>query len=223
MDKKRYIIQFIVVLVLIVAVSSVPAVVAYMLRQSAPMDNTFVPAQVSAQVNVTSSTASVKVNNQDETQTTISTVTVTNTSNIDVYVRVRVVTYWQDSKDNVVARNSPSLKLQDGKEWKPKATQGKWIYDNNNQTFYYTEPIQPDHTTEGNLLDQIVTLTTQTQSETIRDGKTGKDIVIKYTYHPVVEFVVEAIQSSPTNAVKEKWNVTLDGNTIDGLETSTTQ
>ena len=227
MDKKRYIIQFIVVLVLIVAVSSVPAVVAYMLRQSDPMENTFVPAQVSARVNVTSSTASVEVNNQDETQTTISSVTVTNTSNIDVYVRVRVVTYWQDSKGNVVARNSPDLGLADKcKEanWtyqqknetnRETYSSANWIYDVENQTFYYKKSLTTDGdtATTGKLLQSSIVL------ETVTENQNG----IKYTYHPVVEFVVEAIQSSPDTAVKEKWKVTLETNGNIKEKTSTTQ
>ena len=206
MDKKRYVIQFIVVLVLIVAVSSVPAVVAYMLRQSDPMENTFVPAQVSARVNVTSSTASVTVNNQDETQTTISSVTVTNTSNIDVYVRVRVVTYWQDSKGNVVARNSPAVTF---------SAPDDWLYDATNQTFYYKNSL----TTDGDTAKTEELLPSSIVLKTVTEDQNG----IKYTYHPVVEFVVEAIQSSPDTAVKEKWNVTLETNGNIKEKTSTTQ
>ena len=89
-----------------------------------------------------------------------------------------------------------------------------WIYDVENQTFYYKKSLTTDGdtATTGKLLQSSIVL------ETVTENQNG----IKYTYHPVVEFVVEAIQSSPTNAV-QKWPVTLNGNTIGGLKSSTTQ
>ena len=166
-------------------------VVAYMKRKSEPIQNEFIPANVSCQVNE---------NFQSNIKTSI---TVQNTGNIDAYIRLRVVSYWQDSKGDVVGRSSPEILF--GKGWSYNTE--KWIYNEADQTFYYTEPVSAGQSTA-----ELLTL-----NESFNGIKLAKKVEIvdniTYTYHPVIEFIAEAIQSQPIGEVTvEKWGMTLDAN-----------
>jgi hypothetical protein len=128
-----------------------------------------------------------------------SSVKVQNTSNIKAYVRIRIVTYWQDSKGNIVGMTAPEIKF--GTDWKYDTT--NWVYNEKEKTFYYKTPIAAGELT----------------SELFAQGFGGIELVPEekdfggelFTYHPVVTFVAEAIQSQPAEAVLN-WNVTLDSN-----------
>lgn len=189
MDKRKSLILLLIVAVAIVSALLIPAAVALMLRKSPNFNNSFIPAQVSCAVDETfvgNKKTSVKVDN---------------TSNIPVYIRLRVVTYWQDSKGNVVARTSPVNKF--GSDWKYDDT--NWLYDADEQTFYCKKPVGVGGET-AELLKlqgtfQGIQLTPKTETYN------GVDFV----YYPVMEFVAEAIQSQPGKAVTESWKVTLDG------------
>lgn len=191
-----------VIVVLVVAVTSISAVVAYMIRQSDDVKNTFVPGDIDYNV----------VENFDRENKT--SVKVQSTSNIDTYVRVRVVTYWQDSKGNVVARNGPEIKFNGANNGEWRYNSDKWLYDAANQTFYLKTTLAPHATT-----DDILNLTgafngIKLESETVTESGT-----VEFTYHPVVTFIVEGVQANPTRAVTESWKVTLDSNgNITGIQ-----
>lgn len=189
MEKRKSLILLLIVAAAIVSALLIPAAVALMLRKSPNFNNSFIPAQVSCAVDETfvgNKKTSVKVDN---------------TSNIPVYIRLRVVTYWQDSKGNVVARTSPVY------EWKYDDTNLKyddtnWLYDAKEQTFYCKKPVGVgEETAELLKLQEEIQLTPKTETYN------GVDFV----YYPVMEFVAEAIQSQPGKAVTESWKVTLDG------------
>ena len=187
--KKRKILTVVIILTLIALVIavSISAVIAYMYRQSEELVNTFVPADVSCRVD------EVFENN------TKTSVKITNTSNIEAYLRMRVVTYWEDSKGNAVAWTSPEIKF--GSDWKYNTED--WIYDAANYTFYYTVPVDVN----GSTAELLAPGTKITMEPVIKsDGK------IEFTYYPVMEFVAEAIQSKPGNAVASSWEVVLDAN-----------
>ena len=181
----------VIALAVLAVVASVSSVVAYMVKKSVVLDNQFVPAAVDCDIKETFD-GNVK-----------SSVKVQNTSNIEAYVRIRIVTYWQDSKGNIVGMTAPEIKFDEKntKEWKYDTTE--WVYDEEEKTFYYKTPIAADEVT----------------SELFAQGFGGIKLVPEekvfggeiFTYHPVVTFVAEAIQSQPTEAVLN-WNVTLDSN-----------
>ena len=114
---------------------------------------------------------------------------VKNTGNIDAYLRIRFVSYWVDCNGNIVAKPSsmPEIIVADG-----------WI-KGKNDTYYYQTPVTPKQST-NNLLSSPILLQ--------EDEENG--------YLQVIEVFAEAIQSKPTNAVTNSWNVTLDsgGNII---------
>lgn len=189
MDKRKSLILLLIVAVAIISALLIPAAVALMLRKSPNFNNSFIPAQVSCAVDETF------VDNKK------TSVKVDNTSNIPVYIRLRVVTYWQDSKGNVVARTSPVNEF--GSDWKYDDT--NWLYDADEQTFYCKKPVGVGGETAEllKLQDTFQGIQLTPKTETYN----GVDFV----YYPVMEFVAEAIQSQPGKAVTESWKVTLDG------------
>lgn len=119
-----------------------------------------------------------------------SNVTVQNTGDIDAYIRLRIVTYWQDSKGVAVAKNSEPISI---------TLSDQWIYDAADHTYYYKYPVAPGASTPILFSGSIVL-----------DYEEKKENNIQFTYHQVVEFIAEAIQSEPDEAVRNSWNVTLD-------------
>ena len=194
MNKGNTIRLSIIIVGAILIVASISVAVAYMLRRSPEITNTFIPAEVNCQVVETTTTTDGVV--------TKTSVRAQNTGNIDTYIRVRVVTYWEDSKGNPVARNSPTNEF--GGAWAHNTTH--WIYDATNQTFYHKAPVAANATTEDLLK--------------LGNGFNGIELEVKeelqgsvsFTYHAVVEFIVEGIQAAPDTAVKSAWNVALDAN-----------
>ena len=192
----------IIIVGVILIVASVSVAVAYMLRRSPEITNTFVPARINCKVI------------ESETETTVdgkdavikNSVKAQNTGNFIAYIRVRVVTYWKDSKGNPVARTSPTNEF--GGAWAYNQT--AWIYDATNQTFYHKAPVEVNGITEELLkLGDGFNGISLVSDEDIQDG-------IAFTYYPTVEFIVEGIQGAPDSAVTSSWGVTLDdsGNII---------
>jgi hypothetical protein len=177
----------------ILIVASVSVTVAYMIIRSPEITNSFVPAKIDCQVLETETIIDDVV--------TKTSVTAQNTGDVDAYIRVRVVTYWEDSKGNLVARTSPENKF-DG-DW--KYNDAAWIYDDTNQTFYHKAPVGANDVTAellGSGFDGI----------TLKPESVEQEGNVTFTYYPVVEFIVEGIQGAPDTAVKESWGVTLDSN-----------
>ena len=191
----RFLTVLAAVIVLVLVVTSISAVVAYMIKKSDDVKNTFVPAEIDfgvVEVFDGKNKSSVKIQNQ---------------SNIETYVRVRVVTYWQDSKGNVVARTSPDIKFgaNNGGEWKYNTND--WLYDQDNHTFYLKTTLAPG-ATSGDILNLTGAFTgIKLSSITVSESNN-----VQFTYHPVVTFIVEGVQANPKNAVTYCWGVTLDSN-----------
>lgn len=174
-------IAFVLLLLVMVFVISIPTAYAYMIKQTGTVKNVIKPAQLSAQVH----------ENFDGTKKT--SVKVQNTSNIEVYIRMRVITNWEDSKGNKVAISStmPAFNVS-----------SDWIAGDGN-TYYYKKPVAAGVlTTEFLANNSTITL----------EGKTVLVNGVNYTYHQVVEFITEVIQSKPDSVVTEVWPVTVDGN-----------
>jgi hypothetical protein len=164
-----------------------------MIRRSPEITNSFVPAKIDCKVLETEEIIDDVV--------TKTSVTAQNTGNFEAYIRVRVVTYWEDSKGNYVARSSPTNEF-DG-DW--KYNDAAWIYDDTNQTFYHKAPVGENEFTAELLGSGFDGITLQPESVE-QEGN------VTFTYYPVVEFIVEGIQGAPDTAVTESWGVTLDSN-----------
>lgn len=107
---------------------------------------------------------------------------VQNTGNVAAYLRLRLVSYWVDGSGNIVAKPS---------EMPTFALNSGWVAGSND-TYYYTAPVDPEGFS-GVLSTGAITLKIE--------GDTRQ----------VLEVFAEAIQSNPTAAVTDSWNVTLDG------------
>lgn len=119
-------------------------------------------------------------------------ISVKNTGNISAFIRVRLVSHWEDENGNIIAKNSVMP---------PIAIADGWLEMGNN-TYCYTAPVKAGESTPS-LLAAPMQLKTQ-------DG-----------YNQVVQVFAEAIQSVPSKAASESWNVivseTADGMIITGL------
>lgn len=180
-----------VVIVLVIVVTSISAVVAYMIKRSDEVKNTFVPAKIDYNVV------------EDFDREIKTSVKVQSTSNVDTYIRVKVITYWKDSKGNIVGRTSPTVGFGADNSGAWKYNTEDWLYDATNQTFYYKTTLAPGATSDDIL--NLAGAFTGIELESVTEGST-----VKFTYHPVVTFIVEGIQANPNNAVTESWGVTLD-------------
>lgn len=185
---------FIIACAVVTVLVSLTSVMAYMFKRSEILDNQFVPASVQCAVTEVF---------ENDTKTSVK---VQNTGDIEAYIRLRIVTYWQDSKGNAVAITAPEIKFDD--DWKYDTD--NWIYDEDEKTFYHKTPVAANGLTSELLAKEFEGIKLEKRTK-IFNGET-------YTYHPVITFVAEAIQSKPTAAVLQ-WKVTLDGDyNINGLE-----
>ena len=178
MKPKRMRLVLVLLLVLTVVGGSVAAL---MFRQTNELTEAFEIAYVDCVVSET-------LSNQKDSKTAI---TVKNTGNIDAYIRVRLVTYWAQKADDgslqIVGRSpAPSMDVQFIEGKYVERAEG-WIKESDN-TFYYNKAIAPNAST-GNLLSQALPLQTE-------DG-----------YLQVIEVFAEAIQSEPTQAITDSWQV----------------
>ena len=170
-----------------------------MIVRSHEITNSFVPAKIDCQV--------LETETKIDDVVTKTSVRAQNTGNVDAYIRVRVVTYWEDSKGNPVARTSP-INVFGGDCMYNDAD---WIYDDINQTFYHKAPVGANDVTA-----ELLKLDSEFNGITVEPEDVMKGNVT-FTYYPMVEFIVEGIQDAPDTAVKESWGVTLDsdGNITD--------
>ena len=153
-------------------------VYAYTMHHTQDLVNTFLPARVDSEV-VEKFDGNAK-----------SEIKIQNTSNVEAYLRMKIITYWQDSKGNIVAIPPETLTPSiDGANW--------FLRDG---YYYYKHPVPAGATTPDNLLKASIEMTVKT--EVVND--------VTYTYYPVVEIVSEAFQSRPANAVQTNWGVSVD-------------
>ena len=188
---KRSAVLLVLAFLLIVSIP-VGVTLAIMHNRTEAVVNTFVPGVVDCEVTETF------------TQGVKTSVKVTNTGNTDAYLRIRVLSYWQDSKGNIVARPAelPSITYY-GNPGTYDATKGDWIYDSNNATYYCVVPVAPGAATPELLKSSI------TMPDPVEVPGTQNGITVKYTYYPVIEFVAEAVQAEPDRAVEQSWNLNI--------------
>ena len=186
---KKDVVLLVLAFLLVVSIP-VGATLAIMHNRTNEVVNTFAPAYVDCTIN------------EDFDQEKKTSVKITNTSNVQAYLRIRVLSYWQDSKGNIVDRPAalPSISYDTT----------NWIYDQKQATYYCVVPIARDADTPELLKSGSVIMLENSVSEDIKvDGV----YLYTNTYYHVVEFVAEAIQSEPDTAVEANWNLTIDDNT----------
>lgn len=194
MKNKKYLIA--TASVVLIAVVCIIFIQAYLYSPQS-VQNDFTPAKITCRVDEVFS----KDANGTENKNIKETVTVANTGTHDAYIRVIAVTYWQDTKGNVVEKQSVDLNLAS------IVDTTKWIIGKDN-TIYYRTPVAVGGSTTDLLKDgETVTV--------IKTASTEEGFGI-FEYYQVVEFIAEAIQVEPSTAVTKSWGVTLDedGTTI---------
>lgn len=173
MKKIKLPILILVIAIAIIAIISISVAVAFMFRKTQPINNVFIPAEVDCKINEV-------FNGKEKTS-----INVQNTGNIESYIRMRIVTYWQDSKGNVVARSSEALSFSITDDWFKVG-----------DVYYYKHPVEAGAQT-NEFLASGSKISLKKVDEKVDD--------VIYTYYQVVELLAEAIQSKPTNVVKETW------------------
>lgn len=123
---------------------------------------------------------------QDRDTDGSSIVKVKNTGTISAYIRAAVVANWMDVDGNIAAS------VPEGYSYDLTCSSGSWVQGTDG-FFYYLLPVAPGALMEGNLLTCTVACPENPE------------------YTLSVEVLAEAIQSTPASAVKEAWNVEVDG------------
>ena len=127
------------VLLLIAALLAIAGSVgAYMRKQTGTMENTFVPAQVSCEVDEAFA-GNIKTY-----------IAVKNTSTIDAYLRLRMISYWIDANGDILAKTSPPINV-------PYDTDNWFVVDD---IYYYKHPVEPGASTLDLLQDEKEILVT---------------------------------------------------------------
>ena len=194
----KRVVGILLVAVLITTAAVTSLVVGYMFRV-VDMPNTLLPGKVSCTVE--------EVVSQDDDSTTLTKqeVTVKNTGDTQAYIRVKVLTYWQDSKGNIVGSKIDNdllgVNKYDNSNW---IRSEKTVVGNvSSITYYCKTPIDPGENTPDLLA---------TSAMIVLDVTTTKVDGVTYTYRQVAEIIPEAIQSQPADAGTSSWHVTLDSN-----------
>ena len=172
-------------------ISMLPSASAFMVHKTDVYTNSIVPALVECEVHAVT-----------QSNTTKTSITVENKSTIKVYLRVRLVTYWEDSKEVAVGLpiSMPEFDIS-----------GDWIKDEDEYTYYYKYPVDPNGETT-NLLAAGDTIVLNVKNEKYNN--------VTYVYNQVVDVIAEAIQAEGTTdaydtpAVVDAWGVTVENGII---------
>ena len=194
----RRVVGIMLVVLLITTAIVTSLVVGYMFR-IVDVPNTLLPGTVSCMVE------EVVSQNDDSTTLTKQEVTIKNTGNAQAYIRVKVLTYWQDSKGNIVGSKIDNDLLDTDKYNNSNWIRKEKTVDGGVEsiTYYCKTPIDPGKNTPDLLANGKTVVLGITTTKV--DGVT-------YTYRQVAEIIPEAIQSLPADAVKSSWGVTLVAN-----------
>lgn len=164
--------------ILAILVVGAGATIAYLATSTGPIENKFLPTQVTCDVIETFKNnvkSDVKVKN-------------TSTEGVPAFIRAEIIVNWVDSEGNVLAKK-PIL----GEDYAlsinatPDSVGGQWITDSN--FYYYTKPIDSGAET-GVLISECKPLKACSE-----EG-----------YTLSVEVIASAIQTTPYKAIEESWN-----------------
>lgn len=169
-------ILFIAVVMLIGAV--VGSTVAFLVTETAPVENKFTYASVSCAVSETFKGA------------TKEKVQIQNTGTTDAYIRATYVVSWLN-KDGSIAP-VPQGTTPDGYILSISENPNNAWTKGTDGYFYYLTPVAPGVLTDGSLVNCTVTYPQGVEPEYILS----------------VEILATAVQSTPAKAVREAWGVT---------------
>lgn len=111
----------------VISLATLGTSLAYILTNTAALENKFVPAHVSCQVEEDFSSGTEKKD-----------VSVKNTGDASVYIRVKLLPYWYDKEDDAIIAKSA---------WAPSFTPGQgWVLGADGY-YYYTSPVNPGAST----------------------------------------------------------------------------
>lgn len=185
---------FALVSVLVLVFAAVGVTVAYLQTQTEPLENQFTPAKVSCDVEETFD-GNVK-----------SDVSIRNTGDTDAFIRVAIVANWVRTDDNdnskvtSVYAQQPKLNENYTVDWADGVEDNaNWLQDGNG-FYYYKKAVEPNAATD--TLIKECTL--------IGEAPAG--------YTLAVEIVASAIQASPETVAEKHWKVTVENNTITGVQ-----
>lgn len=156
---------------------------AYMFRKTNSITNLLKPAVVSCEVYEMVNDSDTEQPSSQIKVTTKNSITVKNTGNIEAYIRVKLVTYWVNEKGQVIGKSSPKLTVE--------FNQNDWVYYPQQEIYYYKYPVSPTQST-SNLLSNSIPLNPS------------------ITEYQVIDVFAEAIQSQPSNAVINSWQVKIN-------------
>ena len=201
---KKLVIITATVLLLAVAVGTT---LAFVFTKTAPVENTFTPSKVACAVVEDKGTP--VTGDVVDTGTIKEKVQIKNTGDTDAYIRVAVVVTWKNTEGNVYA-----LKPVEGADYEID-----WAYDDANPTawekgldgfYYYTKsvPAVDDKTTDD--IDETLTGILINSAKQLKACATNG-------YYLSIEIVASAIQSTPSDVVKNQWKTGVSGVKDNGI------
>lgn len=194
--KKKIIL--IITLVIVNALLLIPAINAYMFKRVSTQKNTFEVADIFTTDPVVETVTNMKLGTEEVTAK--ESIKIKNTGNVPEYLRIKLITYWEDSKGNIVGRASEDLDFEASSDW---------IYDIKNDVYYYKYVVNP-----GDKTNEFLGTNQRIIMKHVEETVEYQSITITYDYYQVVEVHVEGIQANPATAVETRWGVTLDANGV---------
>lgn len=166
----------------------VGSTIAYLVSHTDSITNTFTSAKVTT--SITESFTEWTVQKED--------VRVKNTGDVDAFIRAAVVVTWQDKEGNVYP--TAPVYGADKDYFVTYPENYSWV--ELGDYYYYTSPVTP-----GDSTGELLTKCSFCHGAVPPEG---------YTLH--VEILASAIQSEPTDAVKEAWGVTIANGKVTPVE-----
>lgn len=173
--------------VLVLVLGIVGTTLGFLVDQTTPVKNTFIPAK-------TGITVDEKLENGVKND-----VKIKNTSDFDVFIRARVIVTWKDENGNVSA-TAPVAGTDYEITWRvfPNVETRNWVYYLNGGYYLYTVPVAANASTD-------ILFTGCKPVE----GKTPEG------YHLSVEIIADCIQAHPASAIQEAWGITVNAAGLD--------
>ncbi len=159
----------------IIAVAIVSSItIAFLIDETAPAQNTLVPASVACAVE------------EDFDGKIKENVSIKNTGEVQSYIRAMVVVTWMSADQSMVTASKPQINT----DYTITYTEGTaWLLGSDGY-WYYTLPVDV-----GNATETLISSCSLADSAAVPEG-----------FYLSVEVVGSAIQSTPTQAVTEKWS-----------------
>lgn len=188
---KKSIIITSVILLLLVAVGTT---LAYVFTETEPVENTFIPSQVSCAVveNGKEPVSGSLVNISDSKNN----VQIQNTGDTDAYIRVAVTVNWMNADGTRVWAQKPIQNTDYTITY--NLSKDGW-FDGGDGFYYYSKAVSP--TSPNNLTEILIS------NAALMRGVTAPVGTDNTQYYLSIEIVASAIQSTPASTVSDQWGV----------------